>query len=172
MIFRLLVEVMRQNINEIKNTGERLKSEGWNGELVIAPYAVSDRCGIAEFNNIGKSESGYLPENRTTVQYNEKLAPVSVQQVDMVSIDDYIDENEKITIIKMDIEGAEYAALKGAERTIKKYSPRLAISIYHNPEDYWRIFELIYEYSKDYKFAVRHHQNNHLDTVLYAWKEN
>lgn len=164
-------ECFEENINEIQNTGKRLKSEGWNGELIIAPYAVSDRCGFAEFNDIGISEGGYLPENRTTVKYNEKLAPVSVHKVEMVSIDDYIDETEKVTIIKMDIEGAEYAALKGAEKTIKKHSPRLAISIYHNPEDYWRIFELIYEYSKDYKFAVRHHQNNHLDTVLYAWKE-
>lgn len=43
---------------------------------------------------------------------------------------------------------------------------------YHNPQDYWRIYELICEFVPDYKFAVRHHQNNHLDTVLYAWEEN
>ena len=35
----------------------------------------------------------------------------------------------------------------------------------------WRIYEVIQIFPVDYKFAVRHHQNNHLDKVLYAWEE-
>lgn len=164
-------ECFEENVAKIRLAGETLQQEGWEGELVVEPYAVSDKNSKAIFNDIGKSESGYLPESRLTVEYNDKLEPVNTFEVETKRIDDVVKEGEKVTLIKMDIEGAEYEALKGAERIIRKYKPRLAISIYHNPQDYWRIYELIREFSSDYKFAVRHHQNNHLDTVLYAWEE-
>lgn len=53
-------------------------------------------------------------------------------------IDDVVGD-EGCTFIKMDIEGSELKALEGAKETIKKFHPRLAISIYHRPED---IFEI------------------------------
>lgn len=164
-------ECFQDNIVKIKEKGKELKENGWRGELVVAPYAVSDKNDTIIFNDIGKPEGGYLPDSRLTVQYNEKLAPINTIEVETKTIDDYLPENERVTLIKMDIEGAEYDALKGAEKTIKKCKPRLAISIYHNPSDYWRIYELIHSFSDEYQFAVRHHQNNHLDTVLYAWVE-
>ena len=43
----------------------------------------------------------------------------------------------------MDIEGAELPALKGAERSIKRYRPNLAISIYHSLDDFLDIPEYI-----------------------------
>ena len=165
-------ECFEDNILKIKEMGQTLKKEGWSGELVVASYAVSDKTDKIIFNDIGNPDSGYLPDSRLTVQYNEKLAPIKTIEVETRTIDGFIPEDEKVTLIKMDIEGAEYDALKGAEKTIKKDKPRLAISIYHNPSDYWRIYELIHEFSSEYKFAVRHHQNNHLDTVLYAWVED
>lgn len=164
-------ECFQDNIIRIIEKGEELKKNGWKGELVVAPYAVSDKNDKIIFNDIGKPEGGYLPDSRLTVQYNEKLAPINTIEVETKTIDDYLPENERVTLIKMDIEGAEYEALKGAEKTIKKYQPRLAISIYHNPDDYWRICEVIHSFNSEYQFAVRHHQNNHLDTVLYAWIE-
>ena len=115
----------------------------------MVPYAVSDKNGRITFNDIGNPEGGYLPDSRLTVQYNEKLAPINIVEVETKTIDDYLPENEKVTLIKMDIEGAEYEALKGAEKTIKKYQPRLAISIYHNPDDYWRICEVIHSFNSE-----------------------
>jgi len=49
------------------------------------------------------------------------------------------------TLIKMDIEGAEYEALLGARDIISKYKPGLAISLYHRPADLWQIPLLINE---------------------------
>lgn len=85
------------------------------------------------------------------------------------SIDNTI--NDKVTYIKMDIEGSEYEALVGAKDTIRKYSPRLAISIYHKPEDVLEIPALIMRLNKNYKFAIRHYSSGFFETVLYAWVE-
>lgn len=85
---------------------------------------------------------------------------------------DYIDNivnNEKITFIKMDIEGAEYNALEGAKRTIEKNKPKLAISIYHKPEDIVELPFLILSIRPDYQFAMRHYTSDLVESVLYAW---
>jgi len=58
--------------------------------------------------------------------------------VQCVSLDDAI-PNFAPTLIKMDIEGAEYDALLGARQTIARYKPGLAISLYHRPEHLWEI---------------------------------
>jgi len=83
-------------------------------------------------------------------------------------------ENEVITFIKMDIEGAEYEALKGAEKIIKRCKPKLAICLYHKPEDILEIPVFLYSIMPEYKYYIRHHNyirekgNLSHDTVLYA----
>ncbi len=83
-------------------------------------------------------------------------------------IDDIVGE-EKVTFIKMDIEGSEYQALLGAEKTIKRNRPKLAICIYHKPEDIVKIPDLIEEMVPEYKYAIRHYSSGWIETVLYAW---
>jgi hypothetical protein len=46
---------------------------------------------------------------------------------------------DKVSFIKMDIEGAESEALAGAAGTIKRFRPRMAISAEHLPNDAWAI---------------------------------
>lgn len=72
------------------------------------------------------------------------------------------------TLIKMDIEGAEYEALLGAKNMICKTKPRLAISIYHKPEHLWKIPMLIQGWSCGYKLYLRSHGFNGFDVVMYA----
>jgi len=72
------------------------------------------------------------------------------------------------TFIKMDIEGAELEALEGAKNTIKKYKPKLAISVYHKPNDIIEILSYIKSIMPEYKFYLRHYTNTEVDTVLYA----
>lgn len=84
-----------------------------------------------------------------------------------VKLDDILGD-DKVTFIKMDIEGAEEKALLGAERSIKKWKPQLAICIYHKQNDLWRIPFLVHSMVPEYKLYVRHHMPNINETVLYA----
>lgn len=85
----------------------------------------------------------------------------------MVAVDDIIEDHEA-TFIKMDIEGAELNALIGAEKTIRKSRPKLAISVYHKRRDIWEIPMLLLKYNPDYRFYLRCYSFTGNDTVLYA----
>ncbi|MBK4726996.1 FkbM family methyltransferase [Pantoea agglomerans] len=77
--------------------------------------------------------------------------------------------NEKVTFIKMDVEGAELDALKGAKKTIATQKPTLAISAYHKPDDLLALSLFIKEIEADYRFYLRaHHPLHAFELVLYA----
>lgn len=90
-----------------------------------------------------------------------------LQRIHAVALDDILMDKE-VTFIKMDIEGAEVEALHGAARIISEKKPRLAVSIYHKPDDIWMIPQTILNYNPDYKLYVRHYSFSDYDTVLYA----
>lgn len=87
--------------------------------------------------------------------------------MDMRSIDSVL-KGERATFIKMDIEGSELAALKGARKTLEQYKPKLAISLYHKPEDILDIPEYILSVRPDYKLYLRLYSNMFCDFILYA----
>lgn len=73
------------------------------------------------------------------------------------------------TLIKMDIEGAELQALKGAHGMIEKHRPGLAISVYHTPEHLWEIALLLDSWDLGYRFYLRCYGQASFDTILYAF---
>lgn len=84
------------------------------------------------------------------------------------SIDDICDD-EDVTFIKMDIEGAEYNALVGAMDTIHRCKPTLMISAYHKQDDFLTLPFLIMSLNPDYKLYMRHYRKLSVqETVLYA----
>jgi len=87
--------------------------------------------------------------------------------IDTVSIDERF-ISEKVSFIKMDIEGAETEAIRGAMNIIKRDKPKLAISIYHKKEDIYEIPLLINEICPEYKFYLRHFSSHLCETVLLA----
>lgn len=72
------------------------------------------------------------------------------------------------TFIKLDVEGAELEALKGAAETIRRNRPKLAICVYHKPGDLFEIPLLIRSLAPEYRFYLRQHQPVACETVLYA----
>lgn len=89
-------------------------------------------------------------------------------------IDSLVDEGiiERVDFIKMDVEGSELDALCGAEESLKRWRPRLAISIYHRPEDYFSIIRYLSWLDLGYSFFIDHYTIHSEETVLYATVEN
>jgi len=87
--------------------------------------------------------------------------------IDVVSLDEVL-AGERASYIKMNIEGAEIDALHGARKTIGRWMPRLAISVYHRPSDLWRIPQLVRHLSPRYELYLRQHDGGVIETVLYA----
>lgn len=90
------------------------------------------------------------------------------ETIEVMPIDEAIDEGDKVTFIKMDVEGSELESLKGAAKTIRRDRPKLAICIYHKPEDMWTIPLYVKELVPEYKLYIRHHSSSAGETVLYA----
>jgi FkbM family methyltransferase len=74
----------------------------------------------------------------------------------------------KVTYIKMDVEGSELESLQGAESTIRAYKPKLAVCIYHKPNDIFTIPEYLLSLVPEYRFYLRHYSFDQRETVLYA----
>ena len=103
--------------------------------------------------------------NKSGSRVCEELASIKVPAY---SIDSIVDPDEIITFIKLDVEGAELEALKGAENIIKNHKPKLAISVYHKPMDYIEIPRYIKSIVPEYKMYFRHYSTFEAETVLYC----
>ncbi len=97
----------------------------------------------------------------------------SEERLRTLAIDDLVRDNRisSVDFIKMDIEGSELPALKGAADTIRRFKPRLAISVYHRWSDYADIPLFLDSLGLGYKFYLRHSSIHTEETVLFAKSE-
>ncbi|MEZ3464298.1 MAG: FkbM family methyltransferase [Lachnospiraceae bacterium] len=124
------------------------------------------QCGIWDKRETGWCE--YLGESDGTQLMTEDCKGPNAEQCLLDKLDDVLSD-KKVTVLKMDIEGAEVQGLNGAKNIIISQKPKLAICLYHTPEHLWEIPLLIHEMRPDYKMIIRHHSvQNYTDTVLYA----
>lgn len=75
---------------------------------------------------------------------------------------------EKIDFIKMDIEGAELKALRGAKNRILEDRPILAICIYHSIKEMVEIPKYLMRNLKNYTFKVRRYSDRGAEVVIYC----
>ena len=110
--------------------------------------------------------SGSGPGTRVT---EEKITP-NATSVSTLKIDDLVGTPEfpQVDFIKMDIEGAEQQALRGSEESIRRFQPKLAITVYHSLEDFWEIPKWIAQLGLGYQFYLRHFTIHQEETVLFA----
>lgn len=125
------------------------------------------------FKNVELVQAGLSDKNGTVkfdldVPGRSFISETGTEEIKTVSLDSYMGDG-RVTFIALDIEGEEFRALKGAERIIRTQKPKLAISIYHKPEDIYELPELVKSFRPDYKLYLRHyHLLDMAETVLYA----
>jgi len=90
--------------------------------------------------------------------------------VQAVTLDSFVKENDlgKVDLIKLDIEGAELAALEGARETLRRFKPKLQICLYHKDADLWELPLFLKDLVPEYQLYIGHHTCTNLDTVLYC----
>jgi FkbM family methyltransferase len=105
------------------------------GRLVLVEKALWDRDGGT------LTLERHTASTRSTVEEKHSDG-VSVP---ITTIDHIVRELElkRVDFIKMDIEGAEPPALRGARETLTRFKPILAIGSYHNPTDIDEIPQII-----------------------------
>ena len=87
----------------------------------------------------------------------------------LTSLDTYCLENKLLpSVIKLDVEGSELAALRGAEGVIREKKPKLIICLYHKEMDFIEIIEWLAQLRIGYQFFLGHHFINDYETILYA----
>ena len=134
-----IYEYLEKNTKKYPNIECRLK-------------AASDQKGIMYLNANSYSESA----NRININGDEEVETVLIDE----------DIPDKISMIKMDIEGGEQKALKGCQKHIIQDHPILLISVYHNFEDLWKIPKMIQEMSSKYNFYLRYNGGNFFPTEI------
>lgn len=103
----------------------------------------------------------------STVSPASHITQAGANQIEVDSIDNVVG-NKKATLIKMDIEGAELAALRGAQKLIAREHPKLAICVYHKADDLLTIPAYCAELLPNSNFYLRRHSCFSLETVFYA----
>jgi FkbM family methyltransferase len=128
--------------------------------IEIVENALWDKSG----NTMSYSENG--PATRLGSN-NPNATDTSVMSV---TIDDLVKTKKlpRMDFIKMDVEGAELAALKGAEHTLRRFKPKLAICVYHRLEDFFDIPDYLASLQLGYRFFLRHFTIHIDETVLFA----
>lgn len=130
------LEIAKKNLQKLPNVDLRYK-------------AASDTNGTLEMAiNVEEGSNSQIATNKA------RDAKYKNVQVPCVTLD--TDIQEPITLLKMDIEGGEQAALRGAQRHICSEKPKLAICTYHGNTPLWEIPRIIDGMRNDYKFYMRY----------------
>ncbi len=114
------------------------------------PLGLSDRKQTLRFSNLGSSS---------------KICDEGEREIRVERLDELVDS--EMTFLKMDIEGAEKEAIEGARRLIENYHPRLAISVYHQKDDFWKIPETVLGIRSDYRLYLRHYTEGISETIMF-----
>lgn len=145
-----------------------IRTYGKNSYKTIYGYEITKEVfekaknRLSYYNNIILKNKAILDEEKIVyVSENESDSSANSigkngdKTISSTTLDN--DIKEKVTIIKMDIEGSEQKALLGCKKHIINAHPKLLLSVYHNNEDIWKIPKMIEEICPGYNFYLRSH---------------
>lgn len=142
---------------------QKLLQNTKNHRVKAINKGVYSRDDILKFHESKDDSAGSAFCNNGEIQ-------IPVTTIDSIVFNDKFNGGGEIpiTFIKMDIEGSELEALKGAKETIKQFKPKLAICVYHKKEDLLEIPQYILSLNPGYKLFLRNAASIPTDVVLYA----
>lgn len=149
-----------KNFNALHARFERLKNEWAFSEDKI--QIVNAGVGI-------KTTEGFIENSGGLGARISEQKNFNVDSVKVYALDDFF-TSQKINFLKADIESFEFDMLRGAEKIIRRDLPKIAVCIYHNASDMYQILNWLADLNLGYKFSIRHHNVNTLDTILYAYR--
>lgn len=124
----------------------------------VHPAGLADRNGKAEFASLRDSSHMADEEAKGTITCALVSADTFAKNAAIKHVD----------CIKLDIEGAELAALRGSTGIIARDKPKLIVCMYHKPQDMWEIPLYIHDVAPDYAMHIAHSSCGFTDTILYA----
>ena len=147
-------------------------SEKYKAIYVYEPDPRNASCAeenLKKYHDICIRQCGVGKENRTAYFNSMGTSSSSIQkkgiEVKVISLDN--DIRERVTFIKMDIEGEESNAIAGAKNHIEQEKPVCAVCVYHKIQDIWKLPLQIMEINSEYKLYLRHYTKNSMETVAY-----
>lgn len=125
-------------------------------------WEKAGRLGMITSDGDGK---GHVASHLELV--DKTLDATGTTAVDVVALDECL-EGERVTFIKLEIEGAELEALRGARAIIADNRPKLAISAYHRGRDLIDLFEMVNSLDAGYRIDLAHHRESVSGSVYYC----
>lgn len=127
----------------------------------VHPFGLGEKEEIVVFSSLGDSSHiGATPGVET----------ISCK---ITTIDEFVKKQNirKTDMLKLDVEGAELAALTGAAKVIARQYPKLIICLYHKPQDLFEIPLYLHKIAPEYMFYLAHSSAGFTDTILYGTKQ-
>lgn len=138
---------------------------------VTEKSSVKEKIQLYNFAAWDEETILYFEENAGSSKMEEENNG-SKTGVKAMRVEGVLKENP-VSIVKMDIEGAEYKAMCGLNSIIERDKPILAICVYHMRDDYYKLTDLIEEIlPNEYKFFFRQYRYTPTETVCYAIPED
>jgi FkbM family methyltransferase len=133
-----LVVAIEPALDNVECLRRNLAAEIGAGRVVVYPKGVWDKDDVLPLN--------VQPSNTASYSVALRYPGASTgPRVELTTIDELVRELqlERVDYIKMDIEGAERAALGGGAQTIRRFHPRLTVSLEHHYDDPEAIPEIV-----------------------------
>ncbi len=116
--------------------------------IILKNMALGEATGQKNILYYKGSDGGNtIEDSGRTVPFGGKKANVLITTIDSLDLN-------RVDFIKMDIEGYEQRALRGAKETIRRYSPVISVSAYHHANDVVEIPKLIHSIDPAYKYNL------------------
>jgi hypothetical protein len=97
--------------------------------------------------------------------YGSQLCGFGRDVVEATALDD---TDVAPSYLKLHLEGHELDALRGAERTIRRHRPIIAVTTYHTEAGLWKLPSWLMDRLTDYRFCLRLHGWCGTGAVMYC----